>query len=199
MSGNNAEQSMGEARNVRLEALLKAYIALETDVQRTMAMLFSDTCAYCTSSCCTPDICEESLESAFLRHVRAKVATEVEFCDRFGWLTEKGCALPAGRPPVCYSYFCNEIVAALGENRDLVVHVLGKILSWVGEQAVGSKHLVELLDDEDINSIRIDHLVRRLEDGKTALLAVRSILGGGSVSNEERESMQRISTAQLDS
>ena len=175
-----------------MEAVLKAYMALETEVQKTISGLFGNICALCTSTCCTPDICEESCDSAFLRLVRTNNSSDVTFCERFGWLTERGCALQYGRPPVCYGFFCNEILDALSDHDRETIRVLGRLISWVGERAIGSQHLVEPTDDDTLARIKIDHVFTRIAVASEALQGVRAALRHESVSEASRHAMQRI-------
>ena len=129
---------------------------------------FGHVCAMCTSVCCTPDICEESLDSAFLNRVRSVCGEKSLFCDRFGWLTERGCALACGRPPVCYGFFCNEILDALDSGCREDVRKLGRIISGVGERALGSRHLVEL-DEDDLRRLDWERLGRKIAAGRKML------------------------------
>lgn len=176
-----------------IHKVIDAYVALETDVQSTIANLFGNDCALCTSACCTPDICEESCDSAFLRAVRQRHEPEALFCDRFGWLSERGCALRSGRPPVCYGFFCNEIVEALSEHDKRVVRVLGRILSWVGERAIGQQHIVEPTDDAELQKLKSTRVLERIDLGHKALEGVNSDLNGDPVSETQLQAMQQVS------
>ncbi len=173
--------------------VIDAYVALELDIQSTIAGLFGQDCAICTSTCCTPDICEESCDSAFLRAVRQRYEPEALFCDRFGWLTERGCALRSGRPPVCYGFFCNEIIATLSEHDKRVIRVLGRILSWVGERAIGPQHIVEPTDDGELSKLKVGRVLERIDQGHEALAGVQNDLGGEPVTENQRDAMQRVS------
>jgi hypothetical protein len=156
--------------------VLKAYRGLEAEVQKTIRLMFGEMCALCTSTCCTPDICEESLDSAFLRALRAAYQKDAGFCDRYGWLTELGCALECGRPPVCYGFFCNEIVDSLSDNEQRIVRVLGHIVSGVGEKAVGNSHLVEIMDSDDLKQLNCERIIKRIDAARLTLANVRKEL-----------------------
>jgi len=156
--------------------VLKEYSILEAEVQKTIKLLFGDMCALCTSTCCTPDICEESLDSAFLRELRSAYQKNTVFCDRYGWLTESGCALKCGRPPVCYGFFCNEIVDSLSDDEQGIVRVLGRIVSGVGEKAAGKRHLVEIMDTADLEQLNCERIIRRIEAARLTLADVRKEL-----------------------
>lgn len=175
----------------------QAYAALERDVQAVNTAFCGDVCALCTSTCCTPDICEESLQSPFLFQVRTCVDRDAVFNDRFGWLSERGCALCTGRPPVCYGFFCNEIIDALPESRRQIVRVLGRLLSWVGERASGGRHIVEISDAAALAQLNVARFHGRLDVARTALAGVTQWLRGAAVASRERRAMQTILSAQL--
>ncbi len=172
--------------------MLTAYTELEGGVREYISELFSGTCALCTSSCCTPDICEESLDSVFLKAVRAAHEPDAIFCDSYGWLTERGCALKFGRPPVCYGFFCNDIVDSLSERERDVIRVLGRILSWVGEKSFGGRHLVEIMDAADLNQINCERIRKRITVADNALDGVKRALQNLTVENEQLVAMQQI-------
>lgn len=182
-----------------LRAVLAAYADLEMRVRAMSTECYGEVCALCTSTCCTPDICEESVDSAFLRALRSTYENGALFCDRFGWLTEKGCALGVGRPPVCYRFFCDEIMDSLGDRERRIILVLGRLMVWVGERASGSRHLVEVMDDEGLKAIRADRVIKRIEIAREALAGIESMLGDAPVSAESAQAMQAIlKSAELD-
>ena len=174
------------------KTVLEAYATFEEDEREVISGLFGDVCALCTSTCCTPDICEESCDSAFLRALRMELAPGTTFCERFGWLTEKGCALQAGRPPVCYGFFCNEIVEALSARDREVLRVLGRLVSWVGERAIGSQHLVEPMDDAALADIKTDRVLSRIEIARSALRGVCDELANQPADDASLAAMQQI-------
>ena len=145
-----------------------AYAELEGEVQQVIGNLFGSVCSLCTSTCCTPDICEESLDSAFLRKIREFLQPQAFFCERYGWLAENGCTLKCGRPPVCYGFFCNEIIDSLPESARADLRELGRIVSDVGSRALGSRHLVEL-SEEDLERINCERLLAKIEGGRERL------------------------------
>jgi len=176
-----------------LSKVIEAYADLERLVRDAISSLYGEVCALCTSSCCTPDICEESLDSAFLRALRESCESKPLFCDRYGWLTERGCGLQIGRPPVCYSFFCDEIRNALDDRERIIIAVLGRSLAWVGERAVGPVHLVEITDDASLSDVNVGRVLKRISIAHDALKGVREVLCNEPVSSSEsRLAMQRI-------
>ncbi len=180
--------------------IMNEYSALESDVRVLVSGRLGPVCSLCTSCCCTPDICEESLDSAFLRWVRECGPSEILFCDRFGWLTTEGCGLSVGRPPVCYEYYCNEIVDSFSTQDRQVMRILGRLLTWVGARAVGNQHLVEIMDDDAlIQGLDSKKLLSRLRIAREALCGVQNGLKGIAVSEAQSVAMKKIdSSAQFD-
>jgi hypothetical protein len=78
------------------------------------------------------------------------------------------------------------------------VRVLGRIVSWVGERAIGPHHLVEVTDDRALRAIKVDRVMKRIEVGHLALQGVQDELRGSAVCEDCREAMERVSSARLD-
>jgi len=175
-----------------LRDILKAYAELEVEVQKVTSGMFGDVCALCTSTCCTPDICEESLDSAFLRALREEYQKDAFFCDRYGWLTESGCVLRCGRPPVCYGFFCNDILDSLSPDQRSYVMILGRIVSWAGARAAGSRHLVEILDSEDLKDLNCERIYSRIAVARLALGGVAACIESKDCSEEQDAAMRKL-------
>jgi hypothetical protein len=92
-----------------LSKIIEKYAAFEAEVGAYTAELYQNSCSACKGACCRPEICEESLNSPFLERLRRRFASDAAFSDDRGWLKPTGCALPVGRPPVCYQYFCDAV------------------------------------------------------------------------------------------
>jgi hypothetical protein len=183
-----------------LEEVLSEYAALESDVRAMVSGRLGAVCELCTSCCCTPDICEESLDSAFLRLMRDAHPSDTLFSERFGWLTAEGCGLSVGRPPVCYEFYCNEIVDSFSPQNRQLMRLLGRLLTWVGVRAVGSQHLVEIIDDDAlVQGLDAEKLRTRLSVAREAFSGVQNRLSGIAVSEAQSAAMKRIeSSAQFD-
>ena len=118
----------------------------------------------CTACCCRADICEETTRSAFLRLLLERQDLEpADLDDRFGWLYVDGCALDYGRPPVCHFYFCEELLASFPPDDRQLIRVLGRLVDYVGEEALEHTHLTVIDGASDFEGIRLDHLMERLE------------------------------------
>ncbi|MEN8253848.1 MAG: hypothetical protein ABFR33_00105 [Verrucomicrobiota bacterium] len=176
--------------------ILKPYAELETSIQQLMTELFSETCGMCTACCCRADICEEAGESAFLSLLleQQELSTD-DMDDRFGWLELHGCSLEYGRPPVCYIYFCDELLARLPDDESRhVAKTLGRLMNHIGQNAIGEWHLVEIMDAADLEKVDPTPLSRRMEEAQTAFDVIEEYVQTGRLSADGRGILGIIST-----
>jgi hypothetical protein len=145
---------------------LASYIHLEKAVQMRMVQLCGPYCRSCLSPCCKIDFCRESRQSPFLRLITDRSPPPGKWTSR-GWLKAKGCALTAGRPPVCYSFCCDIIALAQPTPAHrYALNVLSALISYTGRNAHGSRHLVELPALQDLN---LDRLQRQCDTALAVL------------------------------
>jgi hypothetical protein len=157
------------------------YIDLERQVQRHMNRACLRFCGICQNCCCRYDICEESLDSAFLCEVRSCCPPSDELSDAYGWLTQTGCALTAGRPPVCYEFICDNIMHGQPDEAiRYALRVLGMTLTYAGKRAIASTHLVEILDPAQLERINLQRLRKQHQEARTALHDAVSIIQGNT-------------------
>ncbi len=161
-----------------VEEIVEPYVEMERRVRELMTSFFSETCGLCTACCCRADICEEVADSAFLRLLLRKQDRAVsDMDDRYGWLDVNGCTLEVGRPPICYAYFCDEILARLpDEESRYLFRILGRLLDYVGEQALGDQHLTEIGNTDDLNRINLRALEKRLHQALAALDVIEELI-----------------------
>ena len=176
--------------------IFKAYAELESDVRGLMVRLFSETCGMCTACCCRADICEEATESAFLLKLLHMQGLNPDAMDeRFGWLDLHGCSLEYGRPPVCYSYYCDELLERLPDDETrYVARKLGNLIFHVGYKALGSWHLVEVMEESDLDKIDAEALFQRLEEARAAFGIIEQYVEVGSLNLSDREILSVITT-----
>jgi hypothetical protein len=169
------------------QAMVCGYAELETRVRQTMADLCGAACATCTSRCCTPDICEEALSSAFLSLLRDRYCPAAVFTDQFGWQGGNGCDLTVGRPPICYAFFCREILddCALPRERDLLT-ALGRLMEEVGRNALGEQSLVDIRTPDNLRRVATERILQQLARARDALAVIRASMETG---NYESSSM----------
>lgn len=173
------------------ETIIEPYIELESGIRRLMTHLFSETCAICTACCCRVDICEEALQSAFLSMlIDRQELSAGEMDDRFGWLEQYGCMLEYGRPPVCYTYFCDELLARLPDNEIRhIIRVLGRLVEYVGEDALDGLHLADIKKRSDLEKVDFEALSLRLEEALTVFRAIEQFVETGRLGADEREAI----------
>jgi hypothetical protein len=176
------------------EDFLEAYAELESAVRELMAGQFSDTCGMCTACCCRADICEEAASSAFLSLLlkrQGRVAADMD--DRYGWLDLNGCSLEYGRPPVCHTYFCDELLARLADDETRhAIRVLGRLMECIGEDALNGWHLVEIMDSADLEKVDFDALFQRMEAAQAAFEAIGHFFETGRFDASDRELLDAI-------
>jgi hypothetical protein len=111
--------------------ILEEYAAFETEVRRQLANICAPHCAVCKRVCCRPEYCRETIDSPFLALLNPEISPNSQYSADRGWLTLRGCALSAGRPPVCYQFICKKIFDSLPDDTsryllevlsELVVH-----------------------------------------------------------------------------
>lgn len=178
-----------------LPSITWRYVALEREIQQMIQEQCGAHCAQCTACCCRADICEEALDSAFLRHLHGQQRDSILFSERFGWLTENGCGLPIGRPPVCYEFFCADLLARLpDDDHRRALKTLGALINHVGRHALGDKHLVEISNDEEIHRLSLPAFRRRIESARAALEHLQFYFDNGFFDPEADDALQKIKT-----
>lgn len=172
-----------------LESFLNDYAALESRIRAVMLRLFSETCGMCTACCCRVDICEEAHQSAFLSLLLSKQGLSAsDMDDRFGWLDLHGCSLKVGRPPICYAFFCDELLARLPDDQSRwVTKILGRLIDYVGEDAANGVHLVEISSPSDLERLDITILTDRLTHACTAFDVIEQYVETGMLAPSDKE------------
>ncbi len=172
-----------------LKHLLERYAELERGVQELVSAQCREACELCTACCCRADLCEEALESPFLRMLHGR--NELE-SDRYGFLTETGCALEIGRPPVCYEFFCVELLTDQPDDlrRDLL-RILGRLPAYAGQNAYGAP-LAEIMHEEELEQIRFQALEKQLQESFQALEILRTFYNTGALPNDADRVLHKI-------
>lgn len=126
------------------------YAHLEKRIGGLIRRLCAGFCRKCADCCCREDICRESIDSSWLTLVWGLADNHISQYDKIdGWLAASGCQIIAGRPPVCYEFFCDDILNVFdsGPFRDELKQ-LSKLISITGKRALGNRHLVVLSAEE---------------------------------------------------
>jgi len=179
-----------------LKNLIGEYVTLERSVQELVSAQCRKVCELCTACCCRADLCEEALESPFLRAVHGRNQLE---SDRYGFLTETGCGLEIGRPPVCYEFFCDELMAAQPDalHREVLL-VLGRLPTYAGEHAHGDAHLVEILQEDDLEHMAFHRLEKQFQNAHEALACIYAFYNEGALPEHSRRVLSRITVSSED-
>ena len=177
-----------------LNGVIAAYVGLECGVQRVVADLSAAACAACGGQCCREEICRESVESPFLRAVIAADDTAPgPYDERAGWMRADGCALAAGRPPVCYEYACSDVTDALHDSLQVYLYeVVSYLLTVAGEQVAGRTHAVELLDADDLAAVDCDRWAAQVQAAEAILDRCRGCLQRGRVTAADLRWLARV-------
>ncbi len=170
------------------------YSQLEGSIRSLMVGLFSGTCSMCTACCCRADICEEAIQSAFLSLLLEKQGlSEDKMDEKYGWLDLHGCSLQYGRPPICYTYYCDELLVRLpNDETQFAAKVLGNLIQHIGEQALGDWHLVEIRNSKDLVKLDYPTLFQRLEESTAALQVIQTFLESGRLTKADYEILNII-------
>ncbi|MEI6891724.1 MAG: hypothetical protein V5783_06080 [Pontiella sp.] len=179
-----------------LQNFIERYSDLERGIREKMVYLFSDICGMCTACCCRADICEEATDSAFLSLLLEKQGlSKVKMDERYGWLDLHGCSLEFGRPPVCYSYYCGELLDHLPNEEDQVsAKILGNLIFHIGRNALGEWHLTEIRNRNDLEKVNYPQLFHCLEEAEAAYQVINEYLQSGRLSANNRSILERITT-----
>jgi hypothetical protein len=163
--------------NSELDSILKQYASFEIRVGKTMGDICFKYCTVCSSLCCKPEFCRETTESSFLSLLNKKFSPVSGYSKKGGWLTETGCILSTGRPPVCYEYFCSSIMEAQPDDMHrYAINVLSMLINHIGQYAVGRRHLIEILDKNELKKLKVTRFRKQLNEAEAAFNAFKSYI-----------------------
>jgi hypothetical protein len=176
-----------------LHRILEEYAAFETAVRRQIAALCAPHCSVCDRVCCRPEFCRENIDSPFLNLLSARIQRNAAYSAGHGWLTSSGCALSTGRPPVCYQFNCDKIIAALPANlHRYLARVLSDLVPHIGKRALGGRHLVEIMDSAQLKKVKHGRFGKRLGEARNALQVIQSYKRHGFLPASARSILSKI-------
>ena len=177
-----------------LEHILREYAAFESEVRVFSSALWFQRCTNCREVCCKAVYCREAFESPFLCLLLKKHSHQDSNSTQKDWLSEAGCKLSVGRPPVCYEFLCANILDAqqTGMHRYAMI-VLSKLISHVGKRALGSRHLIEVMDPADLKKIKYSRFKKRLSEARNAFDVVQFFFSGDRLENDALKVLSKIS------
>lgn len=179
-----------------LSKIIEKYAAFETAVRVYSSKISRHHCSACNCVCCKPEYCAETLTSLFLRRLRQRCASDAVYSEGRGWLTPTGCALPVGRPPVCYQFFCRKIldVQPTAQCR-YAIAILANLVGHVGKKACRNQHIVELDDAAQLQRINLSRFEKQLDEAVSAFDLVCAYLDGKTAELSDSPVLTKISTA----
>ena len=177
-----------------IEQILKDYATFESEVRVFSSELWFQWCYSCRKVCCKAIYCRETLESPFLFLLSKNHSPEVSYGTQKDWLGEAGCKLSVGRPPVCYEFLCGTILEAQqpGMHRYAMI-VLSKLISHIGKRALGSRHLIEVMDPADLKKVKYSRFEKRLSETRNAFDVVQLFFSGHKLENDALKVLSKIS------
>lgn len=140
-----------------LEDLMRFHKEAEGVIALRISEICSATCGQCQNPCCREDICIEAEESYFLALILEKR------CEKNGnkWFDEQGCILQYGRPFLCRSFFCDELLA-LAPGKILVAKEFMNDWKLVYKNFAGNCGLLDSEPDK-INPARLQKTLSKAE------------------------------------
>jgi len=178
----------------QLEHILREYAAFEAEVRIFSSELWFQWCSNCRKVCCEAQYCRETFESPFLFLLLKKYSHQVFYGTQQDWLSDAGCELSVGRPPVCYEFLCANILddQQTGMHRYAMI-VLSKLISHIGKKALGSRHLIEVMEPADLKKVRYSRFQKRLSEARNAFDVVQLFLSGHELENDALKVLSKIS------
>ena len=178
--------------NPDLIRFLEQYAELERNVQELVNEQCTDLCAACSICCCRADICEEALASPFLSKLHQK---EDLFSDRYGFLTEIGCGLEIGRPPICYEFFCGDLLEAQPDDLHReAIRSLGLLPTYAGKNASGNIHLTEIRDENTLKNVDLRPMEKQMQFALEVLNSIQTFYREGALPEHSRKALHQITT-----
>ena len=177
-----------------IEHILKDYAAFEAEVRAFSSELWFRWCSTCPKVCCKAVYCRETIESPFLFLLLKKYPHPISNITQKGWLSEAGCKLSVGRPPVCYEFLCATILDARqpGIQRYAMI-VLSKLISHIGKKALGSRHLIEVMDPADLKKVRYSRFEKRFSEARKAFDVLQLFFSVHTLENDALRMLSKIS------
>ena len=182
--------------NPKLKQFITQYTELECEVQKLVTGLCNSLCSQCSQICCRADICEEAIESPFLRLINKR--SELD-SDAYGFLTPTGCGIQIGRPTVCYEYFCaDHIYCQPDELHEKIMRVLGALPAHATRNALDGMPLSEILQEEKLDDLDFLTLKKNIQESFHALEIIRTFYQEGTLPADADRVLDRITFSEED-
>ncbi len=143
----------------KLAELIARYVRLEKEIQKLIRAVSSEFCRSCLSKCCREEMCRESLESVFLSRLVKR--QKKRYDPEKGWAGPAGCRLDYGRPPVCYDFFCQDILRS-EEFKSADIQGIIEDFVAVGRRTHGGAHLICIDRLENISAAMVEKMMFKI-------------------------------------
>jgi len=164
-----------DAKNPGICRILEEYAAFELEINTYSSQLWGVVCAACKGVCCESEYCREAIDSPFLSRLHACYSPKGVFSPEMGWLIKTGCALSLGRPPICYQFLCEKIIEAQAtDEQRYLLNVFSNLINHVGKRALGHRHLVAIMDSDQLDQLDYNRFAGRLNEAKRAFELLRT-------------------------
>jgi hypothetical protein len=71
--------------------------------------------------------------------------------------------------------------------------VLSKLISYIGKKALGSRHLIEVMDPADLKKIKYSRFQKRLSEARNAFDVVQFFFSDDRLENDALKVLSKIS------
>ena len=145
------------------------YAELDMEIGAVISRRLAGVCAACEKPCCRPDVCQQAVESWWLRTVSRHVhgrwwPDDWETRNECIAMGDSGCMLAAGRPVICRSFVCDHYTEAYRDLWEAALVSFVSDLPWEIGQLSGRVQL-EGLDEDDVPKY-LDRIVERIATGR---------------------------------
>ena len=176
-----------------LDILLSEYAKFENSLRKVMSEICAPHCCACRRVCCREELCRETIESPFLCLLHQKFPPPSAYCSQNGWLTRSGCALSIGRAPVCYHFLCTDILASQRTPIDgYVLEVLADLVNHLGKNAFAGRHLVAIMNPDDLYCVKLTRFKKRLAQVRSAYNIIVDYFDYAHLDAESISTLSRI-------
>jgi hypothetical protein len=110
-------------------------------------------------------------------------------------LTSTGCALSAGRPPVCYQFNCSIILDAMPDDRHrIILQIFSNLVPHIGKRTLGDRHLVEIMDPAQLKKVQFKRFGKRLSEAYQAFQVIQSCIRPGDLAASSLGILSKIAS-----
>ena len=166
----------------KIRQAVAEYAELDVEIGRMISERLSGVCADCDKPCCRADVCQQAVESWWLRQVSEHVHGKWWPDDWETWtdciaMTASGCMLAAGRPVICRSFVCDFYTEAYGSLWEAAFVSFVSDLTWEVGQLSNRVH-VEQLEEDDAPKY-VDRIAERIAEGRRLFELAKRLLDEG--------------------